>query len=657
MSPEDNSLTEFLDDYFAECEEHLGAIHRHLLVMESFVDRSRIDFLDGAISGSHSQPLIPEVVDELLRAFHSLKGLSAMAGIHEAEQVAHAMEDALRDLKQNGTGPTEAVMEALASGTSVIEQVIAARRDQKPVPDISPAGWALSGLHSQPLMSPVLSRITPVAAPPNRVWSFQFSPSAELSARGINVNSIRSRLQEIGRVLNATPRIVDGGRITFDFIVASDVDESQFSDWQLDGLTAAPANSPTDETTEVHEIAPAAPPPNVVRVDMKRLDRLMTMVGDLVISRGHVEESLRRLEAIVPVSAWRELQDANLLMQRQLRDLREGVMRVRMVPIGQIFERMRFVIRGLERQSHKEIRLELTGRETEIDKLLVERMMDPLLHMVRNAVSHGLEQPEERIACGKTPEGHLRLSASTEAETVVIELEDDGRGVGVEQVANRARALALIEPGETPGKTMDSSRVLQMICAPGFSTRKEADLAAGRGVGMTVVKTTISGLGGTLAMDTRPGKGTRFTIRLPLTLAIIQALIIYIDDQPFAVPRSAMHEVLRVETHTVTMLENNEVIPYRGSVLPIVYLRRFFRMIGKSKNSFHVFVVGSDVNAMGIAVDRIAGQREIVVRSVEDSFVRVPGIAGATELGDGRPVLILDVAAIVDAARRGRNLA
>jgi len=631
MSSEDNSLTEFLDDYFAECEEHLGSIKRHLLVMEVFVNRNHID---------------PAVVDDLLRAFHSLKGLSAMVGLHEAEQVAHAMEDALRDLKHAATGPTEGAMEALAGGTNVIEQVITARRDQKAIPDISA----------------VLSRIQAVVARPSRLWRFQFVPSVELSARGINVNSIRTRLQEIGRVLNATPRIADGGQVTFDFIVASDVDESRFSDWHFDGLTAAPHDSPitdvavvTTEVAEAHEITPGAPT-SIVRVDVKRLDHLMEMVGDLVISRGHVEESLRRLESVAPGSLWRELQDANLLMKRQLRDLREGVMRARMTPIGQIFQRMRFVIRDLARESNREIRLELTGDETEIDKLLVERMMDPLLHMVRNAVSHGLEPSKERIAAGKTPEGHLWLRASTVAETVVIELEDDGRGVDLEQVANRARTLGLIEPGETPGKTLDNSRVLQMICAPGFSTREEADLGAGRGVGMTVVKTTISGLGGALAMNTRPGKGTRFTIRLPLTLAIMQALIVFIDDQPFAAPRSAIQEVLRVETHTVTKVENNEVIPYRGGVLPIVYLHRLFRMNRKSKDSFHVFVAGSDSSAVGIAVDRIAGQREIVVRSVEDSFVRVPGIAGATELGNGRPVLILDVAAIVDAAVGRKNL-
>ncbi len=389
-----------------------------------------------------------------------------------------------------------------------------------------------------------------------------------------------------------------------------------------------------------------------VRIDMKRLDHLMAMVGDLVISRGHVDETLRRLEDILPVSAWRELQEANFLLQRQIRSLREGVMRIRMVPIGNIFERMRFLIRGLEHETQKDIRLELTGENTEIDKLFVEKMMDPLMHMVRNAITHGLEPSDERIASGKTGEGHLWIRARTESETIVIELEDDGRGVDIEQVANRSRTLGLIEPDDS----IDGARVLQMICTPGFSTRERADFRAGHGVGMTIVKTTINGLGGTLAMETQAGKGTRFIIRLPLTLVIMESLIVYVNDQPFAVPRSLIREVLRVETRMVKALEDNDVIPYRGGVLPIVYLHRLFRMDEKPRTSFHVFVVDADSRAIGIAVDRIAKQREIVARPIEDSLVRVPGIAGATELGDGRPVLILDVAAIVDAVHGRRDL-
>jgi len=523
VKTEDVSFTEFLDDYFSESEEHLGSIRRYLLVMEGFVNSVPMD------------PGVPDAMNELLHALHSIKGLSAMVGIREAEQAAHDMEVSLRDMKQAGTGPTDALIEALSRGTSAIEQIIAAQREQKSKP----------------------------------------------------------------------------------------------------------------------ELVPVPQSPIGVRVDMERLDHLMTLVGDLVISRCHVDETLRRLEDILPASVWRELQEANFLMQRQLRSLREGVMHIRMVPIGNIFERMRFLIRGLERESHKSVSLELSGENTEIDKLFVERMMDPLLHMVRNAVTHGLEPSEERIASGKSGEGHLWIRAWTETETVVIELEDDGRGVDVEQIEIRSRALGMVNSGGN----LDSTRILQLICTAGFSTRDQADLASGHGVGMTIVKTTIHSLGGTLAMDTRLGKGTRFTIRLPLTLAIMEALIVYLNDQPFAVPRSLIQEVLRVEAEMVTMQNGQEVIPYRGGELPIVHLRRLFHMNGEPLSSFHVFVVDADSSPAGIAVDRISRQREIVVRPIEDSLVRVAGIAGATELGDGRPVLILDVAAIVDAMREQRDLA
>jgi two-component system chemotaxis sensor kinase CheA len=612
MISEDNSFTEFLDDYFAESEEHLGSIRRQLVVMEDFVNRDRID---------------PHVVDELFSAFHSLKGLSGMVGVHEAEQVIHAMEGALRDVKQTGAGPSENFMQALTGGTRVIEQVIAAKRERTPAPDIAA----------------VLSHIASVVAPQGFLWDFKFTPSAELSARGVNVTGIRSRLQEIGRILHTTPHIIDGGQIVFAFVVASDADESRFSDWRLDGLTAARRNSAADAAEPAPAVAHTTPSSSLVRVEMKRLDHLMTMVGDLVVSRGHVDESLRRLEAILPASAWRELQESNLRLQRELRDLREGLMHIRMIPIGQIFERMEFVIRGLARENRKDVRLELTGQSTEVDKILVERMMDPLLHMVRNAVSHGLETSGERVAAGKTAEGHLKLSASTEGESVLIELEDDGRGVDIEHVARRSRA-----PDSAGVNAMDNASVLQLLCTAGFSTREEADLGAGRGLGMMIVKTAINDLGGTLVMDTRPGKGTRFRIRLPLTLAIMQALIVYIDEQAFAVPQSAICEVLRIECRSVTRRDGAEGIPYGSGVLPIIYLRRVFGILGESQNVCHVFVTTSDFGSVGIAVDRVLGLREIVVRSVEDSLVSVPGIAGATDLGDGRPVLILNVAAIVE---------
>ena len=537
MNAKDNAFADFLDDYFTESEEHLVAMRRQLLVLE------------GSVLGESVDPEFP-AMDELLRALHSIKGLSAMVGVHDIENQAHSMEKSIRNMMAIGTAPDEKAVRALVSGTEVIEQILAARRKAQ---------------------------------------------SAQ-----------------------------QAGSVPIRFTTVSDEREG--------------------------EPVPAAA--GSVRVDMKRLDRLMEMVGDLVISRGHMDATLHRLEDVLPSSAWRELQEVSFLLQRQLGSLREGVMRMRMVPIGSIFERMRFLLQGLERTNGKRIHLTLSGEDTEIDKLFVERMMDPLLHMVRNAVTHGLESSDERIASGKTAEGNLWIRARTEAETVVIELEDDGRGVDIEAVVSRSRSLGLFAPDAAP----DAARILQMICTPGFSTREHADLGAGHGVGMAITKTTVNGLGGILAMSTRPGKGTRFTIRLPLTLAIMESLIVYVNDQPFAVPRSLVQEVLRVESNTVSIVEGNEVIPWRGRVLPIVQLNRMFRMGEKPRADFHVFVVDADFSAVGIAVDRISRQREIVARPIEDPLVRVPGIAGATELGDGRPVLILDITGILDANRGHRDL-
>jgi two-component system chemotaxis sensor kinase CheA len=333
-----------------------------------------------------------------------------------------------------------------------------------------------------------------------------------------------------------------------------------------------------------------------------------------------------------------------------LRDLREGVMRVRMVQVGEIFERMRFVVRDLTRESGKEIRLELLGQETEIDKFLVERMTDPLLHLVRNAVSHGLETVEERAARGKPPEGRITLRAATSGDNVLIEIGDDGRGIDAERVAARARAHGLISGDVRP----DEALLLKLICAPGFSTRDEADRASGRGVGMDVVCSTVEELGGTLRLATEQGRGTRFTIELPLTLAIAEAIIASVGGQRFAFPQTVVREVIEVEASAVRVLENNEIVSYRGGVLPLVRLARLFGLEETPGGAFHVFVIGGGAGAVGLVVDRAVGQREVVVRGLSDPLVKVAGVAGATDLGDGRVVLILDAAALKNSVLGGR---
>jgi two-component system chemotaxis sensor kinase CheA len=377
-------------------------------------------------------------------------------------------------------------------------------------------------------------------------------------------------------------------------------------------------------------------------VDLGRLDELMRLVGELVIDRSRLEDGLRRVERALPAAEWRSLQEIGQAMERHLRDLREAVMRVRMVPVGEVFDRMRFVVRDLARDSGKQVRLEVSGQETEIDKYVVERMMDPLLHLVRNAVSHGLEMPEERVARGKSPEGMVRLSASAVGDYVAIEVEDDGRGIHLAEVAARARALGLLAEGVVVGP----HNLLDILCAPGFSTRTDADVASGRGVGMAVVRGVVQELGGTLSLESWPGQGTRFLIHLPLTLAIVDALLVRVGDQTYAVPQPSVREIIEVRPEEIQRVGSDEITSYRGRALPLVRLSGIFRRNESSDHAPYALVVGSGLDTVGLLVDRVVSKREIVVRALSDPLVRVPGIAGATDLGDGRAVLILDVAAL-----------
>ena len=627
---------QFLDDYYAECDEHLISIRRSLVTLEDEVDTGTVD---------------RTLLDNLFRSFHTLKGISGMVGLSAAEQLAHHLESYLRELREGTVLLSDSGFQALVSGVSLLESVINARRSDQPIPSIDETVERLQTISSESATSkssePQTSEIDVTASR----WLFEFTPTAELAERGVNVNSVRSRLQEIGQLIQSKPVVKGAGEIAFEFIVAIDADKPALEDFEADGLTFKPA--PVESAPRAKDSQPVATitPASVVRVDLDRLDELMRIIGELVISRTRLEDQLTELKRTTPPALWRSLQETSLSMTRQLRDLRESVMRVRMVQIGEIFERMTFVVRDLARESGKKIIVQLSGGKTEIDKFLVERMMDPLMHLVRNAVSHGLETVAEREAQGKRSEGLLSLSATTAGEMIVIKIADDGRGIDRSLVLARARARGLSH-GNTD---IDDAALLDLIATPGFSTRDEADRESGRGVGMDVVKKATEELGGRIALATKLGEGTTFTIELPLTLAIAEALIVSVNGQRFAVPQSAVREVLEVESASTKVLENNEIISYRGKVLPLLRLARVFEMNYQRGEKFHVLVIGEDTNAVGLAVDRIIGQREIVVRAIKDPLAQSKGIAGATELGDQHVVLILDTSALREFATHARH--
>jgi two-component system chemotaxis sensor kinase CheA len=610
---------QFLDDYYAECDEHLVLIRRALVTLEhevgAAVDRS--------------------LLDNLFRSFHTLKGISGMVGLTPAEQLAHHLESYLRELREGTLVLSESGFEALLSGVSLLENVINARRNDQPIPSIDKIVDRLQAARtsSEPRVSEDESITTR--------WQVEFTPTSDLAARGVNVNSVRARLQEIGELKQAKPIVKGAGEIAFQFVFSTNASETVLKSLEADGLVFKSLEDDQAVQKTTRPVATIAPS-TVVRVDLDRLDELMRMVGELVISRTRLEDQLTELKRVTPAAAWRPLQETSLCIARQLRDLRQSVMRVRMVQIGEIFERMTFVVRDLARESGKKIVVQLSGGETEIDKFLVERMMDPLMHLVRNAVSHGIETVAEREAQGKRGEGLLSLSAMTAGERIIIKITDDGCGIDRDRVLERANAGG-INYGH---RDIDDAALLELISSPGLSTRDEADRGSGRGVGMDVVKNAIEELGGRISLATKTGEGTTFTIELPLTLAIAEALIVSVNGQKFAVPQSAVREVFEVESASTKVLENNEIISHRGKPLPLLRLARVFEMNYQRGEKFHVLVIGEESNAVGLAVDRIIGQREIVVRAIKDSLAQSKGIAGATELGDQRVVLILDITAL-----------
>ncbi len=662
----------FLDDFFAEADEHLAVIRRDLLALEAALTR-------GSVS--------PATLEEMFRSFHSLKGLSGMVQLEKSELLAHDMESYLRALRQGETKLSAEGVEALIDGTRALEEVVAARRNHEPEPSIDhvrariaavvpaamqgrPAATRERGRPSQAGEPDARALAAPPAAP---AWRIVFSPSTELLARGINVNVIRERLRGIGEIVEARPRVTDSGGIAFEFLLATRVSSDALDAWRADGLTYEPASEEDAPPPERPiEIAPEPPEPSLrlasagtpaastaasrfVRVDLARLDEVMRLIADIVVTRGRLDDGLERLESRLPHSEWRPVQDASQALERQMRMLRESVMRVRLVPVREIFSKMPFVVRDLARDGQKQVRLDLRGQGTEIDKFVIERMMDPILHLVRNAIVHGIEPPDERIAAGKPPVGIVGLRAATLGESVVIEIEDDGRGIDRDRVVAHARAAGLPVP-----ERVDSEALLELLCASGLSTQDEADRASGRGIGMAVVKQVVEQLSGIIDVDTEPGRGTRFILTMPVTLAIIDALLCRVGTERFAVPQSAVREVLELPIARIEALENNEIFRYRDGVLPLVRLSRILRLeeppagpdAHAANGRLHVFVVGSGLQAVGLGVDRIIGQREVVVRSASDPLIHVPGLAGATELGDGRPVLVLDPFALARVARR-----
>ena len=403
---------------------------------------------------------------------------------------------------------------------------------------------------------------------------------------------------------------------------------------------------------------------NTIRVDLERLDKLLNLVGEFVIDRTRFAQISQELREKYPHDpSIIQLNETNQIFGRHMNEIQEVIMSVRMIPIGSTFNKYPRIVRDLARDSGKEINLEISGQETELDKTLVEEIGDPLVHLIRNAVDHGIEPPEEREANGKPRTGTVKLSAHHEGNHIVITIADDGKGIDVEKIRAKGIEKGLIKEDDA----LTKKEILNLIFEPGFSTAEKVTNISGRGVGMDVVKRNITKLKGIIDIDTEVGKGTTINIKLPLTLAIIQVLMVQVASEIFAIPLPSIIETIRIPQEEIQIIEGYEMITLRDSVLPIARIKEIFKLDEKSakgslsynnelesedRGKYFVVIVGLAEHRVGLIVDRLITQQEVVIKSLGNLLTNAKGIAGATILGNGKVALILDIGEVIEDSKK-----
>ena len=632
---------EFLDDFRLEADELLKVINQELLS------------LNEATSVSARQPYF----QELLRAYHTLKGLAGMMALEQAVEICHGSESLLQRVRKGQLEFEGGLVDLLLEGSRLMARVVENLPERNDLPEVrhhiarllgsDPDSQDTQGIRKLELPEEVsrhLSqedwlRLQQGLEDGLLVGLAYFAPSPEQAGQGINVNLARETLLVCGDLVRAVP-LIEGSSVRFAFLLLHPTPDPPE---EIPGLQWKLVSQPEPESAVVPQFEEPGestsirsyPLSNTVRVEVGRLDDIMRLVGDLVVSRWRLQNALE--QSGVDERAGAPIRDSAMRIERQLRDLRQAVTRARMVPLSEVFGRMPLAVRDLARSSGCQVRLEMEGEETQVDKVLVERLLDPLLHLVRNALAHGLEDPGERQKAGKNPLGMLRLAAIPQGDSIRIEVEDDGRGLDLE-------AIGRASGGRIP---QDPEQALEILCRPGFSTRRQAAKDAGRGVGMDVVRTAVSEMGGLLGVESQPGLGCTVWMRLPLTLTIVDSFLISLAGERYAVARDSVTEVL--EVGEVQRHPGGELLAWRGGALPLLRLRRLLQVpAGVAEPAHpHALVYASGDSRVAVVVDRVVGLREVVVRPMADPLVARPWLGGATELGDGSMALILDLPQLV----------
>ena len=646
-----DEMQELLEDFLIEAFEMIDQMDQDLVELENNPDDL-------------------ELLNKIFRVAHTIKGSGSFLNFDKLTRLTHHMEAVLDKARKGELKITPDIMDIILESVDAMKAILEYIRDngtdESPEVDIEPIVQKLDAITKGNLKTSQESKETQEKES-EKVGNIDLSEITPDNLDQLDLSSLSP--EELDKVLD---KLVDDMNTSpeeegiEEVEEVSDNKEEEKKEKKEESVpqkqevktpqttkTTTPAKQEQKNTLKKHHITTTE---QTIRVDVKRLDQLMNLIGELVLAKNRLIKIYNDVEERYEGEKFLdELNQVVSSISIVTTDLQIAVMKTRMLPIGKVFNKFPRLVRDLSRELGKKVRLIIEGEDTELDKSIIEEIGDPLVHMIRNSVDHGIEPPEERKKLGKPEEGTVWLKAYNEGNMIVIEIKDDGRGMDPEKLKQKAIEKGIITPNEA--ENMSDKEAFMLIFRPGFSTAEKVTSVSGRGVGMDVVKTNIEKLNGIIEVDSVPGKGTTFKLKIPLTLAIIQALLVASQEDLFAVPLSNVIETVRIVEEDIYTVEGKSVLKLRDEVLPLVNMADIFNIekILEPEKYLYVVILGLGSSKVGLIVDRFIGQEEIVIKSLGEFLKGIPGIAGATIRGDGRVTLIVDVGSLMKLAKETHN--
>jgi len=618
----DDETQEILNDFLTETTEMIDGLDQKFVELET-------------------QPDNKDLLNEIFRAMHSMKGSAGFLGFNHLVDITHRAESILNKLRQGEMAVVPEIITVILETVDTVKLIMTEIRTTGT--DIKIPVESMSQKLDD-ILAGKFAAAAPAAAPP-------VPPTPAPAAQAPDpVQETVTRPPQLGEIL------VKEGLATKEQVFDALTEQSKQPDpkqplGELLIQAKAISEKALDQALQKQEKQPKGEEDATIRVETRRLDSVMNLVGELVLGRnrlikiGGVLEQTHETDPQV-----RALSETLTQLNLVTTDLQLAVMKTRMLPIKKVMAKLPRMVRDLSSKLGKQVRLETHGEETELDKSVADEIGDPLVHLVRNAIDHGIEMPTERHAARKPSEGLLRIAASQEGNSIVIRIQDDGKGIALNKIKAKALQKGLISEAELAG--MEPREVVNLIFLPGFSTAEKVTDVSGRGVGMDVVRTNIRKMNGTVEIESEEGKGSLITIKLPLTIAIIQALMVEVERATFAIPLSSVIEAVRISKSEIKTINGREVLHLRDRVLPLLRLAKEFEIpTDTERDRFYVVVAALGDRRIGVVVDELRSQEEVVIKSIWDYLDSIKGISGATITGEGKVVLILDISELVENAQ------